>query len=220
MQQDYINCLYNKVKNTGYIRKKKKKITSFSWAAFSNSDMQPPIEMSFPWPLCYIRKLAFRFPQGNYFTLSFVCSQHTTLRNIKFAQTPPSQGTNSHLCRMWSLGDSFLVPREIHISPVQDSNQGPLHLQANVLPLNQCTLISIFNLSQFFNFKMTNKINGNMHYKFLILVYNTNLFQFDCVESFQVIQKHSRIRSWNQPVLSNQCKVSCSRKQWLAPDWV
>ena len=27
------------------------------------------------------------------------------------------------------------------------------------------------------------------------------------------LYKHSRIRSWNQPVLSNRCKVSCSRKQ-------
>jgi hypothetical protein len=24
----------------------------------------------------------------------------------------------------------------------------------------------------------------------------------------------------NQPVMSNECKVSCSRKLWLAPDWV
>jgi len=25
---------------------------------------------------------------------------------------------------------------------------------------------------------------------------------------------HARIRSWNQPVLNNVSKVSCSRKQW------
>ena len=41
------------------------------------------------------------------------------------------------------------------------------------------------------------------------------LFEFDCVESFQLIQKHSIIRSWNQPVMSNECKVSISRKQRL-----
>ena len=33
-----------------------------------------------------------------------------------------------------------------------------------------------------------------------------NLFQFDC-------DYHARIRSWNQPVLSNKGKVSCSMKQ-------
>ena len=45
-----------------------------------------------------------------------------------------------------------------------------------------------------------------------LLVY-TNLFQFDCETSncFAYVN-HARIRSWNQPVLSNQSKVSCSRK--------
>jgi hypothetical protein len=28
--------------------------------------------------------------------------------------------------------------------------------------------------------------------------------------------KHSLIHSWNEPVLSNECKVSCSRKKRLA----
>ena len=31
-------------------------------------------------------------------------------------------------------------------------------------------------------------------------------------------RKEARIRSWKQPVLSNESKVSCSRKQRLAPD--
>ena len=41
------------------------------------------------------------------------CSQHTVLRNIKLAETPPTQGT-IHTLGEWILGDSFLVPREFH----------------------------------------------------------------------------------------------------------
>ena len=36
----------------------------------------------------------------------------------------------------WSLGDTFLVPREIHVRPGQDSNHGPLDLHSNALPLD------------------------------------------------------------------------------------
>ena len=66
----------------------------FGRATFSCSIVQPPF---FPLSLCYIRKLAFVSPWGNFFTPGFVCSQHTTARNIKLAQTTSSQGTNSHL---------------------------------------------------------------------------------------------------------------------------
>ena len=38
---------------------------------------QPSTTFNFPWPLGYIRKLAFRSPGGSYFTPGFVCSQHT-----------------------------------------------------------------------------------------------------------------------------------------------
>ena len=45
------------------------------------------------------------------------------------------------------------------------------------------------------------------------LVYTT-LFLFDCETSiFFTYLNHARIRSWNQPVLRNEGKVSCSRKQ-------
>ena len=37
-----------------------------------------------------------------------------------------------------------------------------------------------------------------------------NLFQFDCATSNSVYFKS---RSWNQPVLNNTCKVSCSSRQ-------
>ena len=61
-----------------------------------------PLTFNFHWSLGYIRKLAFGSPAGNSFTLGFVCSQHTEPRNIKFAQTPLSKGTNSH------IGDSVI----------------------------------------------------------------------------------------------------------------
>ena len=64
----------------------------------------------------YIRKLAFGSPWGNNFTPGCVCSQHTALRNIKLAQTLPSQGTNSNLGRVpWSSGAleiHFLCPEK------------------------------------------------------------------------------------------------------------
>jgi hypothetical protein len=34
------------------------------------------------------------------------------------------------------------------------------------------------------------------------------------------VMKRFRIRYWNQPVLSNYCKVSCSMEQRLAPNGV
>jgi hypothetical protein len=44
-------------------------------------------------------------------------------------------------------------------------------------------------------------------------------FDFDLIVLKAIgLLKHSPIGSWNQPVLSNGCKVSCSRKQRLAPD--
>ena len=54
------------------------------------SAIQSSFNINFPW------SLAFWSPWRNYFTHSFVCSQHMVSRNIKLAQTPPSQGTKSH----------------------------------------------------------------------------------------------------------------------------
>ena len=56
-----------------------------------------PLTFNFSLSLGYMRKLALRSPRGNYFTSGFVCSQHTAPRNIRLTQSPPSQGTNSHL---------------------------------------------------------------------------------------------------------------------------
>ena len=67
-------------------------------------------------------------------------------------------------------------------------------------------------------------INKNMCWKTMVenplLVYTEFILVPIVQKAFQLIQKHSQIRSWNQPLLSNECKVSCTRKQRLAPDWV
>ena len=46
------------------------------------------------------RHLFIESPRGNYFTPGLVCSQHTAPMNITLAQTPSSQGTNSHIVRL------------------------------------------------------------------------------------------------------------------------
>ena len=52
-----------------------------------------------------------------------------------------------------------------------------------------------------------------------LIVYNEFILVRLCRKLFS-LYRNTRIRSWNQPVLSNECKVSCSRKQRLGPDWV
>ena len=42
---------------------------------------------------------------------------------------------------------------------------------------------------------------------------STHLSKFDCKTSIFAYVNHARFRSWNQPVQSNEGKVSCSRKQ-------
>ena len=80
------------------------KVKSYQFWDGSYSAFQPPFDpFNFPWSLGYIRKLAFGSPWGNYFTPGFVCSQHTAPRNIKLAQTQPSQSTSSHLGRVETL---------------------------------------------------------------------------------------------------------------------
>ena len=41
----------------------------------------------------------------------------------------------------------------------------------------------------------------------------TNLFKLDCEMSIFAYVNHAWIHSWNQPVLTNENKVSCPRKQ-------
>ena len=51
------------------------------------SAIQPPFDINLPWSLGYISKLAFGAPWGNFFTHSFMCSQHTATRYIKIIYT-------------------------------------------------------------------------------------------------------------------------------------
>ena len=82
-------------------------------------DVQPPLDIDLPWSLGCYRKSAFGSHRGNYFTPGFVCSQH--IFNLHSHSTL-SLCIGSHLGREWSLGGSFLVPREIHVRTVYDSN--------------------------------------------------------------------------------------------------
>ena len=96
----------------------KVKVTIFGRVYISYSAVGHPLTNNFPWSMGYIRKLAFESPWGYYLTPGFVCIQHTEPRNIKLAQTPPAQGTWIHTLVVWILGDSFLVPWDIHVRPV------------------------------------------------------------------------------------------------------
>ena len=96
------------------MKTEKVKITNFGSEAFSYSAFQPPFDIKCLWSLGFIGKLAFGSPLGN---SRFVRSHHMAPRNIKLAQTLPSQGTNSHIGRVESLIFIF-VPREIHVRPV------------------------------------------------------------------------------------------------------
>ena len=40
------------------------------------------------------------------------------------------------------------------------------------------------------------------------------LIYFSSIEKQAFLANHARIRSWNEPVLSNESKVSCEGKQW------
>ena len=62
------------------------------------SAIQPPFDINLPWSLGYIGIYHLGLP-GETISLWFV-SQHMPPRNLKFAQTPPSEGTNSHLSRV------------------------------------------------------------------------------------------------------------------------
>ena len=97
------------------------------------------LTLNFPWSLSYIRKLAFGSPWGNYFTPGFVYSLHTAPWNIKFAQTPPSQGTNSHIVER-SLGD-VLCPEKFML--------GQCRIQATDLSICSRTCHHWTNVSHF-----------------------------------------------------------------------
>ena len=51
------------------------------------------------------------------------------------------------------------------------------------------------------------------------IVYTEFILVWLCRKHFS-LYRNARICSWIQPVLSKECKVSCSRKKKLGPDWV
>ena len=86
------------------------------------SAIQPfnhPLTFNFPWSLGYIRKSTFRVSPGETISLPFF---FVAPRNFKLAQTPPSQGTNSHLDRVelrspekFTLGQCRIRTRDLSI---------------------------------------------------------------------------------------------------------
>ena len=58
--------------------------------------------------------------------------------------------------------------------------------------------------------------NISKNHSFIIIILNLKISFSSIVKKALNLYKHPRIRSWNHPVLSNKCKVSCSRKQRLS----
>ena len=83
----------------------KSKGTSFGRAAFSYSAVQPQFNIIFPWSLCP------GLP-GETVSLAVLCAANIRRPGISNMHRP------IHTLVEWSLGDSFLVPREIHFRPV------------------------------------------------------------------------------------------------------
>ena len=91
-------------------------VTSIGRATFSYSAIQPPFDINFHQSLGYIRKQASWSPWGNYLTPGFVCSQYKLrpgITNLHRRHRPFMVPV--HILVECSLGDSFLVPREIHV---------------------------------------------------------------------------------------------------------
>ena len=115
-------CLINKVK-----------VTSFGRVAFSYSAVQPLFDIQLP----LVIGLQKESPWGNYFTPGLIAAKmrHQGISNLH--RHRPLRGVTIHTLVEWSVGDSFLVPIEIHIRSLLDSKQEPLDLQSNALSLGQ-----------------------------------------------------------------------------------
>ena len=73
-----------------------------------------------PWSLGYIRKLAVGSPWGNYFTPG-LCSANIRRPGLSNLHRHFILRVPIHAMIEWSLGDSFLVPRKIHVRALQIS---------------------------------------------------------------------------------------------------
>ena len=87
------------------------------------SDIQPPFDINFAW------RLVFRH--------SRFCMQPTNGAHISNLQKHSPLRVPIYTLVRCTLGDSFLVPREIHVRSVLDSNLGTLYLHSNAPPLDQ-----------------------------------------------------------------------------------
>ena len=130
-------------------------VASFDSAAPNFSAIQPPSDINFNlWSLGYNWKLSIRSPWQNYFTPFF------TLFPVLGAANTRRPGISTlHRDRFLCVPiptlvewfeDSFLVPREIHVRPMLDSNQGHLDLLSNAPPLEQRANVPILNDREFY----------------------------------------------------------------------
>ena len=83
-------------------------VTSFGRASFSYSAVQPPFDINFPWSLG-LPGLTISLP-----VLYAAKIWHPGISNL---QHHPLR-VPIHTLAKWSLGDSFIVPREIHAMTV------------------------------------------------------------------------------------------------------
>ena len=93
--------------------------------------IQPLFDINFLWSLGY------GLPEKT-ISLPVLCAAFIRRPGISNMHRHRPLRVPIHILFEWSLGDSFLVLREIHVRPVYDSNhQGSLDLQSNMLSLDQ-----------------------------------------------------------------------------------
>ena len=74
---------------------------------------------------------------------------------------------------------------------------------------------AIFGSKMLAYFSFVSKITmffGEHYLSYVLLLFYTHIFQFACERSKFAQVTHACVRSWNQPVLSNSSKESCSKK--------
>ena len=76
-------------------------------------------------------------PTGETVSLSVLCAATKRRPRRSNLHRHHSLMVPIHTLIEWSLGDLFLVPREIHFRAVQNSNQRSIDLQSNALQLDQ-----------------------------------------------------------------------------------
>ena len=107
-------------------------VNSFGGATFSYLAVQPAFDNNFHWFTLgnqLLVSLGENVPFPVLCAANIRCQEYQTCIDTTLS---PFQ----HTLVEQSLGDTFLVPREIHVRQGQDSNHRPLDLPSNALPLD------------------------------------------------------------------------------------